>query len=74
MNVELVTTHPLTRHFQERQAVAFHVVDSMDGDSAKSDWGGEWSGAVRPMLDSTTRYESPETAEDSGSSKNRDVR
>ena len=57
VNVELVTTHPLTRHFQERQAVAFHVVDSMDGDSARGDWGGKWSGAVRPMLDWETRCE-----------------
>ncbi|MEX1245580.1 MAG: polysaccharide ABC transporter ATP-binding protein [Thermoanaerobaculia bacterium] len=56
VNVELLTTHPLTRHFQERQVVAFHVVDSMDGDSARGDWGGEWSGAVRPMLAWATRY------------------
>ena len=59
VNVELLTTHPLTRHFHERQAVAFHVVDSMDGDSARGDWGGEWSGAVRPLLDWATRYEAP---------------
>ena len=57
VSVELVTTHPLTRHFQERQAVAFHVVDSMDGDSARGDWGGEWAGAVRPLLDWSTRHE-----------------
>ena len=44
VNVELLTVHPLTRHFEERQAVAFHLVDSMDGDSARGDWGGEWSG------------------------------
>jgi lipopolysaccharide transport system ATP-binding protein len=57
VSVELVTTHPLTRHFQERQAVAFHVVDSLDGNSARGDWGGEWRGAVRPLLEWTTRYE-----------------
>ncbi len=55
VNVELLTTHPLTRHFEERQAVAFHVVDSMDGDSARGDWGGEFRGAVRPMLGWSTR-------------------
>jgi lipopolysaccharide transport system ATP-binding protein len=74
VNVELVTTHPLTRHFQERQAVAFHVVDSMDGDSARGDWGGEWSGAVRPMLDWNTRYEAPEAGEGEGALEKRDVR
>ncbi len=55
VNVELLTVHPLTRHFEERQAVAFHLVDSMDGDSARGDWGGEWSGAVRPLLSWGTR-------------------
>jgi homopolymeric O-antigen transport system ATP-binding protein len=59
VNVELVTQHPMTEHFQERQAVAFHVVDSMDGDSVRGDWGGEWSGAVRPKLDWETRFEQP---------------
>ena len=57
VNVDLLTAHPLTRHFQERQAVAFQVVDTMEGDSARGDWGGEWSGAVRPMLAWKTRYE-----------------
>jgi len=60
VNVELLTTHPATRHFRERQAVAFQVVDSMEGDSARGDWGGEWSGAVRPLLGWETRYERPE--------------
>jgi homopolymeric O-antigen transport system ATP-binding protein len=57
VNVELLTTHPHVRHFRERQAVAFQVVDTMEGDSARGDWGGEWSGAVRPMLAWKTRYE-----------------
>ena len=60
VNAELLTTHPLTKHFGERQAVAFHVVDSMDGDSARGDWGGEWKGAVRPKLEWATRFEAPE--------------
>ena len=62
VTAELLTTHPLTRHFEERQAVAFHVVDSMDGDSARGDWGGDFSGAVRPLLDWATHYEPPEAA------------
>jgi lipopolysaccharide transport system ATP-binding protein len=63
VNAELLTTHPLTRHFGERQAVAFHVVDSMDGDSARGDWGGEWKGAVRPLLEWATRCETAEAAQ-----------
>jgi lipopolysaccharide transport system ATP-binding protein len=55
VNVELLTLHPMTVHFRERQVVAFQVVDSMDGDSARGDWGGAWSGAVRPLLDWKTR-------------------
>jgi lipopolysaccharide transport system ATP-binding protein len=62
VNVELLTTHPQVRHFGERQAVAFQVVDTMEGDSARGDWGGEWSGAVRPMLAWATRYEPPTVA------------
>jgi lipopolysaccharide transport system ATP-binding protein len=61
VNAELLTTHPLTRHFGERQAVAFHVVDSMDGDSARGDWGGEWKGAMRPKLEWVTRFETSES-------------
>jgi lipopolysaccharide transport system ATP-binding protein len=60
VNVEMLTTHPMTHHFKEKQAVAFQVVDSMDGDSARGDWGGAWSGIVRPMLDWRTRYEASE--------------
>ncbi len=60
VNAELLTTHPLTKHFGERQAVAFHVVDSLDGDSARGDWGGDWKGAVRPKLEWATRSEASE--------------
>ena len=59
VNVELLTLHPNTTHFRERQVVAFHVIDTMDGDSVRGDWGGEWPGAVRPKLDWETRYEQP---------------
>ena len=43
----------------------FHVVDSMDGDSARGDWGGDFRGAVRPMLGWSTRtVSSPSTLPD----------
>jgi lipopolysaccharide transport system ATP-binding protein len=43
-------------HFVERDAVAFQVVDSMDGDSARGDWAGTMPGVVRPLLEWTTEF------------------
>jgi len=42
--------------FYEADAVAFHVVDSLDGDSARGDWGGAVEGIVRPLLEWTTDF------------------
>jgi lipopolysaccharide transport system ATP-binding protein len=42
--------------FYEEDAVAFHVVDSLDGDSARGDWVGHMAGIVRPMLEWTTEF------------------
>ena len=39
------------QHVFERDAVAFHVVDPVEGDSAKGNWNGQWQGAVRPKLE-----------------------
>jgi len=50
VDAELLTTHPTAQHFFERQAVAFHVVDSMEGDGARGDWGGSMPGVIRPLL------------------------
>jgi lipopolysaccharide transport system ATP-binding protein len=49
------TMSSLIAHFYERDAVAFQVVDSMDGDSARGDYAGQLPGVVRPMLQWTTR-------------------
>ena len=38
-------------HFLAQDVVSFHVVDSMDGDTARGDWGGDMNGAVRPLLE-----------------------
>ncbi len=48
------TTDPLQVHLFERDAVAFQVIDTMDGDSARGDYGGWISGAVRPLLEWST--------------------
>jgi lipopolysaccharide transport system ATP-binding protein len=46
----LTTPEPLRVHFYEREAVAFYVVDSCDGDSARGDYVGHQPGVVRPLL------------------------
>jgi lipopolysaccharide transport system ATP-binding protein len=57
----LVTLEPDILQFYERDAVAFQIVDSFDGDSARGDWGGRLGGAVRPMLNWGTQYFPNET-------------
>jgi lipopolysaccharide transport system ATP-binding protein len=50
-----VSTHdPVVVHFYERDAVAFQVVDTLEGDSARGDYAGSIPGVVRPMLRWTT--------------------
>jgi lipopolysaccharide transport system ATP-binding protein len=50
------TMDPVVVHFFERDAVAFHVVDSLDGDSARGEYAGPVPGVVRPLLKWTTEY------------------
>jgi lipopolysaccharide transport system ATP-binding protein len=52
----MTTLDPLEIHFYERQVVAFQVVDSLEGNSARGDFGGKLTGVLRPMLRWTTRY------------------
>ncbi len=44
-----------TVHLREPDAVAFHVIDSLDGDSARGDFAGSIGGVVRPLLQWTNR-------------------
>ena len=50
------TMDPVIVHFFERDAVAFEVVDSLDGDSARGDYAGPMPGILRPILRWTTKY------------------
>ncbi|MDT4969332.1 MAG: lipopolysaccharide transport system ATP-binding protein [Acidobacteriota bacterium] len=50
------TMDPTTVHFYESDAVAFQVVDSLEGNSARGDYAGHVPGVVRPLLEWTTRY------------------
>jgi lipopolysaccharide transport system ATP-binding protein len=57
-HVSLMSHHPRTvLHAQERNVVAFHVVDSQSGDSARGDYVGPMPGIVRPLLPWTTETE-----------------
>ncbi len=47
---------PLKIHFFERDVVAFQVIDTMDGDSARGDYAGPMPGIVRPMLNWTSQF------------------
>ena len=55
VSVALSTPRTLTRHFYQRDAVAFHVVDNFAPDSARGDWEGPIPGVVRPLLKWTTQ-------------------
>jgi lipopolysaccharide transport system ATP-binding protein len=50
------TMDPVIIHFYEPNAVAFQVIDSLDGDSARGDFAGSVPGVVRPLLRWTTQY------------------
>ena len=51
----LATVNPFNLQFMARDAVAFQVIDSIDGDSARGDWAGRIRGVVRPLLQWTTQ-------------------
>jgi lipopolysaccharide transport system ATP-binding protein len=48
------TMDPVTVHVFERNVVAFQIVDSMDGDSARGEYAGPMPGVIRPLLQWTT--------------------
>jgi lipopolysaccharide transport system ATP-binding protein len=50
------TMNPVNVHFYERDVVAFQVIDSLNGDSARGDYGGHMPGVVRPLLNWTTQF------------------
>jgi lipopolysaccharide transport system ATP-binding protein len=56
VDAALSTMNPVTVHFWERDAVAFQVVDSLEGDSARGDYAQTIPGVVRPLLDWTTEF------------------
>ena len=62
VHVSVMSHAPATAlHAQERQAVAFQVVDTQEGDSARGDYVGPVGGVVRPLLNWTTRPAAPDS-------------
>lgn len=57
VSCHLITLNPVRVVFSESQTVAFQVVDQAGVDTARGDWTGEMSGAVRPLLSWETRYQ-----------------
>ena len=45
-----------TYYFRETEVVAFQVIDSLDGDSARGDYAGNMGGAIRPLLRWETKF------------------
>jgi lipopolysaccharide transport system ATP-binding protein len=56
VGVAVSTMDPVRVHFYEREAVAFQVIDTTDGDSARGDYGGPIPGVVRPLLQWSTSF------------------
>jgi lipopolysaccharide transport system ATP-binding protein len=58
LHIEPAIRSPEYKHWHLRvpEAVVFQVVDSLDGDSARGDFSGRMSGAVRPLLKWETQY------------------
>lgn len=56
VNVACTLHAPTRDFFYVNEAVAFQVIDSMDGDTARGDWAGELRGSIRPLLKWTTQF------------------
>lgn len=56
VGVAMRTIDPQMLHFDTRDAVAFQVIDTTQGDSARGDWGGQMRGVVRPLLEWSTQF------------------
>jgi lipopolysaccharide transport system ATP-binding protein len=57
VNAEVSTLNPTTIHAQERDAVAFQVVDRSAGDGVRGEYVADWPGVVRPLLEWSVEHE-----------------
>jgi lipopolysaccharide transport system ATP-binding protein len=56
VGVGLAAMDPIIIQFNERDVIAFQVIDSLDGNSARGIWTGKWGGVMRPLLTWTTHF------------------
>ncbi len=61
----ITTLEPLIVHFHETEVVAFSVVDSLEGNSARGAYAGYMPGVVRPLLEWANRTISSEGSDNS---------
>lgn len=73
VNVTLWKLEPSrAMEFHQKDVVAFQVIDSLEGDSARGDWVGNLPGIIRPLLKWTTECdEKPPTVELAHESSNK---
>jgi lipopolysaccharide transport system ATP-binding protein len=62
VGVAITTLDPVAVHLYERDAVAFQIVDSLEGGSARGDYAGPFPGVIRPLL----KWESEERVSPTG--------
>lgn len=51
VHAAITSYNPTIVHVHERDAISFLVVDRSTGDGVRGEYGGDWQGVVRPMLD-----------------------
>jgi lipopolysaccharide transport system ATP-binding protein len=56
VGASIATFEPARVHFRERDIVAFHVIDSLEGNAARGDYAGPMPGIVRPLLNWTSQF------------------
>ena len=56
IGASVATLEPPQVHFHERDIVAFHVIDSLEGNAARGDYAGPFPGIVRPLLNWTSQF------------------
>lgn len=67
VSAAVFSPEPLKNHFAARDLIAFQVVDSLEGDSARGDWEGAVPGVVRPLLEWDTAPVEPREENGGGS-------
>jgi lipopolysaccharide transport system ATP-binding protein len=60
ISLAMRTEEPRIIHFHESDALAFQIVESPDGDTARGDYPGKYPGVLRPYLKWETEYSKEE--------------